>query len=213
MELTLTLDPVVWAWGPVALSWPGLCGALGLALAVMVGQARGCALGVATPLAVRAAALGAGGGGLAVHALGGWAAAPLAAAVGVAIAAALAPPPGGYGARLRLVTTAALPGLLLGQALAYAGPLVAGDPWARPTGGPWGLIYWHPGSLTPPPLIGVPVQPDSLYAALVNVALATLWLCPGRWAVGASRTPVVLAGYLGSRVALGLARGEPAVAW
>lgn len=192
MIIDVTFDPIIARLGPVELGWHGIFTALAVVAAVWLGLRRAERRGLpAEPLGRVATWALVGGvlgarlfhvldhlpyyranpleglavweGGIAVYGafLGGIAAALLAA----------------RGAELPTwpLLDAAAPAMLVGQAIGRLGCFSNGDAWGAPTGGPWGVVYWHPNDLLPPGLLGVPTHPYPLYE-IAAVALLLGWL-------------------------------------
>lgn len=96
------------------------------------------------------------------------------AVVGGLVALLLASRRPGY-AFLPLID-AAVPGLLLAQAIGRIGCLVNGDAWGAPTTGPLALVYTSPRAFLPPDLLGVPTHPYPIYDMALNLAVfAGVW--------------------------------------
>lgn len=192
MVLDLQLDPVLVRWGAFVITSNGVCTALALLVGTWfalraleragVGQnnagkiACGVLLGgFAGSRAVFMLAhasyyagvprdlwlVGDGSGSL-VGALGGGAAALWLAARAC-------------GVERRTVFDAAVPAAFLCIPLHLIGNLLTGAGYGPPTGGAWGVIYWHPDALVPLDLISVPLHPLPLYQIMVSLGTLTLW--------------------------------------
>jgi len=71
---------------------------------------------------------------------------------------------------------AAMVGIAAGEIVGRVGCTIAGDVPGVPTGGSWGLIYWHPASGVPPDLLGVPTFPAPIAMQVWNAGLLLLLL-------------------------------------
>lgn len=68
----------------------------------------------------------------------------------------------------------AVPGLVLGQAIGRIACVITGDAVGKPTTGPFGLAYSHPGALVPQ--LGVYYAPTPIYEMLMNLTIfAIVW--------------------------------------
>lgn len=74
---------------------------------------------------------------------------------------------------------AVAPGLVLAQAVGRIACIITGDAVGRPTTGPVGLAYTHPGAMAPQ--LGVYYTPMPVYEIVANLAIfAVLWALRGR---------------------------------
>lgn len=187
MIIDVTFDPIIARLGPVELGWHGVFTALAVVAAVWLGLRRAERRGLpAEPLGrvTTWALVGGIVGARLFHVLDHLSyylpnpfEAPAVWEGGIAVYGAFL---GGIGGGLLAARRAGLPAwplldaatpaMLVGQALGRLGCLSNGDAWGAPTGGAWGIVYWHPHALLPPALLGVPTHPYSLYE-LVGVAL------------------------------------------
>jgi phosphatidylglycerol:prolipoprotein diacylglycerol transferase len=187
------IDPILFRWGPIALSWHGLFLAAGLVLGYFIlkreGVRRGFPRHSLSELALWLAVLGFVGARM-LHVVEHWdtfAAQP---------ARVFAVPDGGltinggilggmaatfvFARREQLgfwglmdVVAIAAP---LGFAVGRLGCLIEGDVWGVPTDGTWGLVYWHPDTSIAPDLLGVPTFPAPVVLQLWNLGLCALLL-------------------------------------
>lgn len=227
----LTLDPIIVQLGSLQLGWHGALTALAVAAALWLGLARAGALGLpAEPLGSVATWSVVGGlvGARLFHVLDHlptYLANPLAALAlwegGIAVYGAFL---GGIvagivaarraGLPVWPLLDAAAPAMLLGQAIGRLGCLSNGDAWGAPTGGDWGIVYWHPRAALPPELLGVPTHPYPLYELLADLAmLAALLLAERRLARHGTTFLLGALGYAVIRFGLSFFRQEAVVAW
>jgi phosphatidylglycerol:prolipoprotein diacylglycerol transferase len=69
---------------------------------------------------------------------------------------------------------AAMLGIVAGEIVGRVGCTIAGDVPGVPTGGSWGLVYWHPGVSLPGDLLGVPTFPAPIAMQVWNAGLLLL---------------------------------------
>lgn len=231
MIIDVTFDPIIARLGPIELGWHGLFTALAVVTAVWLGcwRAERCGL-PAEPLGRVATWALVGGvlGARLFHVLDHlpyYLANPLEAFAvwegGIAVYGAfLGGIAGGLltarraGLPVWPLLDAAAPAMLVGQALGRLGCLSNGDAWGAPTGGAWGIVYWHPHDLLPPALLGVPTHPYPLYEMLAEVVLlGGLWLARRRLAQPGITFLVAAVGYAVIRFELTFFRQEPAPLW
>ena len=231
MLINVTLDPVIARLGPFELGWHGLLTALAVGIAVWLGlrlaERQGLpaeALSTVATWAIVGGVLGARLFHVADH-LPYYLARPAEALAfwqgGIAVYGSFI---GGIAAgwvaarRAGLpvwpLLDAAAPAMLVGQAIGRLGCLSNGDAWGAPTGGDWGIVYWHPAALLPPELLGVPTHPYPLYEILAEVVLlGGLWLARRRLAQPGITFLVAAVGYAVIRFSLTFFRQEPALLW
>lgn len=196
--IEMTIDPIIAQIGPLQLGWHGIFSMIALFAGVWIGLQRARQLGLDTDTMVSGlgwviagAVIGARlfhvmdhlpyylqnpleipavwQGGIAVY--GGF--------VGGVLAGAVAA--WKLGLPVWSSLDAAVPGMLIGQAIGRIGCFINGDAWGAPTGCACGVVYWHQHALLPPDLLGVPTHPYPLYEiGAVAVLLALLWLLRGR---------------------------------
>ena len=92
--------------------------------------------------------------------------------IGVAIATRI------YNVPLLPTIDAIAPGLVLAQAIGRFGCIVNGDAWGAPTDSPFAFVYTNPNAFIPNRLLGVPTHPYPIYDMGLNVAIfgLLLWL-------------------------------------
>jgi phosphatidylglycerol:prolipoprotein diacylglycerol transferase len=78
------------------------------------------------------------------------------------------------GWRIARLLDAVVPGLVLAQAVGRAACIITGDAAGKPTTGPFGLAYTHPGAMVPQ--LGVYYTPTQVYEIIMNLSIfAILW--------------------------------------
>lgn len=184
--MVISVDPIAFHLGPLAVRWFGLCfiAAVGVAVALGTTFARRDAIRPVETLnlatwCIPTGLLGArlfhlldnweyyvthphevgnlGGGGLAL-----WGGIVVGGAVGWAVARWRRLP-------VRPLADSAALALLAGQVLGRVGCFLNGDGQGQPSDLPWGTTYTHPESLTPD--FGVPRHPAQVYEGLLALAL------------------------------------------
>jgi phosphatidylglycerol:prolipoprotein diacylglycerol transferase len=191
--VNIYLDPVLLRWGPLTLSWHGLCLAAGLAILYVIAVRQGMRMGFPreslSELALWLVVLGLAGARL-LHVLQYWRlymAAPLrilavyeggmtvnGAICGVIVGTIL------Y-ARWKQLCLWKLADLLviaapLASIVGRVGCTISGDVWGLPTHRSWGLVYWHENASLPPDLLGVPTWPAPVMLQAWNLGLFLLLL-------------------------------------
>jgi phosphatidylglycerol:prolipoprotein diacylglycerol transferase len=229
--INVTFDPIIARLGPFELGWHGIFTALAVMVAVWLGVRR--AAGVTGPTApldtvVTWAVVGGLVGARLFHVLDhlpDYLADPLAALAiwqgGIAVYGAfLGGLVGGLLAARRAqlpvwpLLDAAAPALLVGQAIGRLGCLSNGDAWGAPTGGAWGIVYWHPHDLLPAALLGVPTHPYPLYEIGAELLLLVgLWLVRRQLARPGTLFLVTVLGYAVIRAGLTFFRQETVLLW
>lgn len=231
MRIDLAFDPIIARLGPLELGWHGLFTALAVVLAVWFFMRQAARLGL-NPEALSTLATWSILGGLigarlfhVLDHLPYYLAHPAETLAlwqgGIAVYGAFL---GGIVAgwlvarRQRLPVWPLLdiagPTMLIGQAIGRLGCLSNGDAWGAPTGGSWGLVYWHPNALLPPDLLGVPTHPYPLYEIAAEVVLlALLWLAQRRLATPGTTFLLAAIGYAVIRFGLSFFRQEAVVLW
>ncbi len=109
------------------------------------------------------------------------------------------------------ILDAAAPAAAIGQAVGHVGCLITGDSYGLPTTLPWAVIYRNPTAMAPQ---GIPLQPTQAYEAIaLGLLFAGLWL--GRERLGRLGDGAVAGSYLlavaATRFALFFLRDEPPV--
>jgi phosphatidylglycerol:prolipoprotein diacylglycerol transferase len=229
--IQITIDPIIAQLGPFQIGWHGIFSTLALFIGVWVGLWRARRLGIDTETmasglgwVIAGAVVGARlfhvldhlpyyaqhpleiaavwQGGIAVY--GGF--------IGGVLAGALAA--WKLGLPVWRCLDAAVPAMLVGQAIGRIGCLINGDAWGAPIGCPCGVVYWHEHALIPPDLIGVPTHPYPLYEmAAVAVLLAVLWTARGRLDRPGTAFLVATLGYGAIRFVLTVVRQETVIAF
>lgn len=183
--MTISVDPVLFRLGPLALSWYGIAVAAGIFAGVWLAFRLARPLGIPGSELERVATwvvvVGLVGGRM-LHVIDRWelyAAAPIHVIAiwngGLAIAGAVlgGTAAGAFvalrrGLPVRALADAAAPGAILGQAIGRIGCLFTGDAVGRPTDG-WGVTYTHPGAMVPS--LGVAYEPVFLYEAAWDLSV------------------------------------------
>lgn len=188
--ITIDIDPVLLALGPVTIRWYGLIMSVAILAGVLFGIREGSRRGFsqddllyvvlwAVPFAFVGARL--------LHVIDGWeyyAAHPLQIVAlregGLAIYGGLL---GGLAGgalaagRKHLLSwkllDVAAPAMILGQAIGRVGCFINGDHQGYPTRLPWATSYVHPGSMAPDSL---PRHPTQAYELLYDLAVFALLL-------------------------------------
>jgi phosphatidylglycerol:prolipoprotein diacylglycerol transferase len=75
-----------------------------------------------------------------------------------------------------VLADAAMVSIAAGEIVGRVGCTIAGDVVGVPTGGAWGLVYWHPDASVPPELLGVPTFPAPTAMQVWNTGLLLLLL-------------------------------------
>lgn len=225
--LEIAFDPEIARVGPVTLGWHGVFTTLAVLVALWLGTRRARAVvGPVAPLegVVTWALVGGIVGARLLHVLdhlAAYVADPLGVLAvwqgGMAVYGAfLGGLAGGVlaarrvGLPLWLLLDAATPALLVGQAIGRLGCLSNGDAWGAPTGGTWGVVYWHPNALLPAALHGVPTHPYPLYEiGAVLALLRALWWARRWLAAPGAQFLAAAIGYAAIRFGLSYVRQEP----
>jgi phosphatidylglycerol:prolipoprotein diacylglycerol transferase len=227
--IQITMDPIIAQVGPFQLGWHGVFSLLALLAGVWVGLRRAHQLGIDVDTMVSGlgwviagAVVGARlfhvldhlpyyaehpleivavwQGGIAVY--GGF--------VGGVLCGAVAA--WRLGLPVWLSLDAAVPGMLVGQAVGRIGCLINGDAWGAPTGCPCGVVYWHEHALIPPELLGVPTHPYPLYEIVgVAAVLTLLWTMRKRRVQPGTELLIATIGYGIVRFALTFVRQETVI--
>lgn len=227
--LTIDIDPVLAHLGPIALSWYGLAVAAGLAVGVWLALREAARRGL-PPGPVGDLVLWVVPGGIvgarALHVLDRWdiysanpALIPAIQDGGLAILGAilggtLAGAIGAWrmGLRVRRLSDAVAPGLVLGQAIGRLGCLVIGDAVGPPTDGTWGVVYRNPGAMVPE--LGVAYVPTFAYEAASDLAIfALLWALRPRLRTDGHLFALYLALYAAGKFGLTFLRTETVWFW
>lgn len=191
--VNISIDPILLRWGPITIGWHGIWGAVGMIIAFLVvvleGRRKGIDQHYLSELVVWAALLGYAGARL-LHVLDRWefyGNQPLRILAihrgGTTVYGALI---GGTIAMLayarwkhlsfwNLADAVAL-GIPVAQILGRFGCTINGDIWGMPTGGTWGLVYWHPNTEIPAHMLGVPTFPIPTMLQVWNTGLLALLL-------------------------------------
>ncbi len=78
------------------------------------------------------------------------------------------------GWRIARLLDTVVPGLVLAQAMGRAACIITGDAAGKPTAGPFGLAYTHPGAAVPQ--LGVYYTPTQVYEIIMNLSIfVVLW--------------------------------------
>ena len=67
-------------------------------------------------------------------------------------------------------------GIPIGEIVGRIGCTINGDVWGVPTGGSWGLVYWHPDTVIPDHLLGVPTFPAPTILQILSIGLLAILL-------------------------------------
>lgn len=191
--VNINIDPILLRWGPLTISWHGLCLAAGVVVLYLIlvreGTRKSFSRLSLSELALWSVVLGFVGARL-LHVLQYWhfyKAAPLKIFAvhegGLTVNGAI------FGVVVVTVVFARWKRLNLWKlvdVLAMAAPVafvvgrvgctINGDVWGLPTNGSWGLVYWHRNASIPPELLGVPTFPAPTVLQLWNLGLLVLLL-------------------------------------
>jgi len=225
----MTIDPIIAQLGPISLGWHGIFSMLALLGGVWIGLRRAGQLGLNTDTmisglgwVIAGAVVGARlfhvldhvpyyvqhpleivavwQGGIAVY--GGF--------IGGVVAGAIAA--WKLGLPVWSSLDAAVPGMMIGQAIGRIGCFINGDAWGAPTGCPCGVVYWHEHALLPSDLLGVPTHPYPLYEIVaVGLLLGLLWVTRGRPARPGTMFLLMTLGYGIIRFGLSFVRQETVI--
>ncbi|MGE3271574.1 MAG: prolipoprotein diacylglyceryl transferase [Chloroflexota bacterium] len=227
--LEITIDPIIAQLGPFQLGWHGIFSMLALLAGVWIGLRRARQLGLDTDTmtaglgwVIIGAVIGARlfhvldhlpyylqhpleivavwQGGIAVY--GGF--------IGGVVAGAIA----AWKLGLPVWTSldAAVPGMLVGQAIGRIGCFINGDAWGAPTGCACGVVYWHEHALLPADLLGVPTHPYPLYEIVaVGVLLGLLWVMRSKLTRPGTTFLLMTVGYGLIRLGLSVVRQETVI--
>ncbi|HBG74712.1 MAG: prolipoprotein diacylglyceryl transferase [Chloroflexi bacterium GWB2_49_20] len=228
--ITISIDPIIFSFGPFTLRWYSLIvlTAIGVAtwLTAYEASKKGFKKDDIYELAMWVIPGGLIGARL-FHVLDHWsdlfAANPISSLYiwegGLAIWGALA---GGLltiailawrkGWRLPSLLDAAVPGVVLAQAIGRVACVITGDAMGKPTTGPFGFAYTNPHALVPQ--LGVFYTPMPVYEIIVNLGIfALLWqLRKRRWPDGMLFL-VYLSLYSLERLFLGFTSSYNILAW
>ncbi|MBI3969509.1 MAG: prolipoprotein diacylglyceryl transferase [Chloroflexi bacterium] len=227
--ITIDLDPTIFHFGPVMITWYGLAVLVALATGVWLTRRESVRKAIPVdPVADLLLWVVAGGlvGARLLRVLDRWdfyAANPaqilaiqngglaiLGALLGGALAGGLAAWRSGL--PVGRVFDAAAPGLVLGQAIGRLGCLVTGDTLGRPTDGSWGIVYLNPGAMAPQ--LGVAYQPDFFYELVWDLAIfAVLWALRGKLKADGQLFALYLGLYAAGKFALTFLRTETVWFW
>ena len=195
MHITISLDPVLFHVGHLAVRWYSLAIMIAIVVAtwLVAREFRRKGLDDANFGTIAIWAIGSGilgarlfhildrvgyyldqpakmldfmSGGLAIYG------AVIGGFIGVAIATRLSNVP------LLPTIDAVAPGLVLAQAIGRVGCIVNGDAWGAPTDSPFAFTYTNPDAFIPNRLLGVPTHPYPIYDMALNLAIfgLLLWL-------------------------------------
>jgi phosphatidylglycerol:prolipoprotein diacylglycerol transferase len=186
--VNINVDPILLRFGPFALTWHGLCLAGGLLVLTLIFLQLGLRAGFSRQALSQLALWWVPGGIfgarlfhvlqnwgtyareptriLAIHE-GGLAVNGL-VLMALAIAVLFARRKKLDVRKLMDVMALASP---VGGILIRVGCTINGDVWGVPTGGAWGLVYWHPDSSIPAALRGVPTVPIPTLYQLLNLGI------------------------------------------
>jgi phosphatidylglycerol:prolipoprotein diacylglycerol transferase len=221
--VSIGLDPVLVAAGPLVVRWGNLLALLGVALGVWLTLREAKRIGIshkpildalawAIPVGVLTARV--------VHLLGWWdyyltrpsdiwQLSPDGLSLwgglvggGLVAAARLRGSP-----RRARIFDAAAPGVALGIAVGRLGMFLDGAGQGLPSNLPWATTYSSPLSATPD--FGVPRQPAQVYDMLVALALLAVLLLMRRRSADGRRMWLFVVVYAAARVALGAVRLDP----
>jgi phosphatidylglycerol:prolipoprotein diacylglycerol transferase len=183
--LTITINPIIWQWGNLQLTWHAVAMLLAIIVAVVVAAKSARKQGISASeiyyLAPWVMLLGFIGARL-FHVFDHWGyymSNPLQILAiqegGLAIWGAVI---GGAIAviaftRLRHLSLSLLfdtltPALLVGQIIGRVGCTINGDAWGGPTNLPWGFTYLNINDSIPTNLMGVPTHPYPVYEMIWN---------------------------------------------
>ena len=186
--MTISIDPVLVAWGGFTLHWYGLIVLVSICLGLVVSRHEANRRGLLSQhiddLALTAILFGVIGARL-FHALDNWdryASAPVRLLAvhdgGLAIYGALT---GGalatvLYARIHRISFWRLadiltPGVLLAQMTGRLAYMINGDASGGPTSVPWAITYTNPAAVIPDRLLGVPTHPYPIYETIWNIGV------------------------------------------
>ena len=229
--IQMTMDPIIAQIGPFELGWHGVFSTLALLAGLWIGLARAGQLGLDVDKMVSGMGWVIGGaivGARLFHVfdhLGYYAQHPLEIVAiwqgGIAVYGGFI---GGvlagviaawkYEVPIWKALDAAAFGMLIGQAVGRIGCFINGDAWGAPTGGPWGVVYWHEHTLIPPDLLGVPTHPYPLYEIVaVLILMGLLWVGRGQLRRPGVTFLLMVIGYGVIRFVLSNVRQEAIVAF
>jgi len=230
--IQMTMDPIIAQFGPFELGWHGVFSTLALLAGLWIGLARAGQLGLDVDRMVSGMGWVIGGaivGARLFHVLdhlGYYAQHPLEivaiwqggiAVYGGFIGGVLAGVVAAWklgGVPIWPALDAAAFGMLIGQAVGRIGCFINADAWGAPTGGPYGVVYWHEDALIPPDLLGVPTHPYPLYEiGCVLVLMGLLWAVRGQLRRPGTTFLLMAIGYGVIRFGLSYFRQEAIVAF
>lgn len=191
--MTISIDPVLAAWGGFMLHWYGLIVLVSIGLGLVVSRREANRHGLLPQhiddLALIVILFGVIGARF-FHALDNWdryASAPVrllaihegglaiyGALTGGALATAL------Y-ARIHRISFWRLadiltPGVLLAQTTGRLACIINGDAYGGPTSAPWAVTYTNPAAVIPDRLLGVPTHPYPIYEMIWNLGVfVVIW--------------------------------------
>ena len=227
--MTVSVDPVLAAWGGFTLHWYGLIVLVSIGLALVVSRHEAVRRGVPAQhiddLVIIAIPFGVIGARL-FHVLDNWdryASAPArllaihdgglavyGALTGGALATAL------Y-ARIHRISFWRLadvlaPGVLLAQTTGRLACMINGDAYGGPTSVPWAVTYTNPAAVIPDRLLGVPTHPYPIYEMIWNIGVfVVIWHLRAHFARPGSLFLLCVALYSLGRFVLSNTRQEAVV--
>jgi phosphatidylglycerol:prolipoprotein diacylglycerol transferase len=230
-NITITINPIIWQWGNLQLTWHAVAMLLAIIVAVVVAAKSAHKQGISASeiyyLAPWVMLLGFIGARL-FHVFDHWGyymSNPLQILAvqegGLAIWGAVI---GGAIAviaytRLKRLSLSLLfdtltPALLVGQIIGRVGCTINGDAWGGPTNLPWGFTYLNPNDSIPTNLIGVPTHPYPVYEMIWNgLCLILLLKLRPHFKTGGLMFFSYLALYSLGRFVLTFVRQETIVFW
>ncbi len=189
----INIDPVLWQWGPLTLTWHGIFLTLGVIACYQVALREGRRMGIPrdvfAELMIWLAIFGYLGARL-FHVVQFWdqyARQPLKilafyqgglTVYGVLFGGIMAAVVYAWRKKIpfwRMIDAFA-PGIILGEIVGRVGCTINGDVWGLPTHGAWGLVYDHPAALLPSSLLGMPTVPAPTLLQLWNAGVLALLL-------------------------------------